>query len=84
MVEDVIDTAINALDDLELETFRGRVVAIPTGSISTLNFSLSEADKQFLFRSGYDTAKQFFEQGPDPTNRFGKTPTSWPPMTSAP
>lgn len=40
IVEDVIDTAINALDDLELQTFPGRVIAIPTGSVATLNFSL--------------------------------------------
>ena len=74
MVKDVIDTAINALDNFELAIFPGRVIALPTGSISTLNFSLSQADKDFLYTSGYDAAKQFFESNPAPTNRFGVTP----------
>jgi NTE family protein len=74
MVKDVIDTAINALDDFEVAIFPGRVIAIPTGTISTLNFSLSEADKDFLYTSGYNTAKQFFDGNPAPTNRFGVTP----------
>jgi hypothetical protein len=39
-----------------------------------LNFSLSEQEKAFLYQSGYDTAKKFFERHPRPTNRFGATP----------
>ena len=74
MIKDVIDTAINALDALELRTFPDRVIAIPTGSISTLNFSLTQEDKDFLFQSGYDTAKRFFAGQPAGTNRFGATP----------
>ena len=76
MIKDVIDTAINALDDFELKTFPERVIAIPTGSVSTLNFSLSEEEKNFLYMSGYDTAKQFFAGQPTGTNRFGATPAS--------
>jgi NTE family protein len=75
MLKGVIDTAINALDDLELESFGNRVIAIPTGSVSTLNFSLSEEERQFLYDSGYATAKQFFAS-PDPTNRFGVRPAA--------
>jgi hypothetical protein len=52
MVKDVIDTAINALDSFELATFPERVIAIPTGTVSTLNFSLSQQDKDFLYQSG--------------------------------
>jgi NTE family protein len=78
MVKDVIDTAINALDGLELDTFPGRVIPIPTGNISTLNFSLSQEDKDFLYQSGYQTAKKFFDGNPTPTNRFGKTPATAP------
>ncbi len=74
MVKDVIDTGINALDDFELKIFPGRVIAIPTGNVSTLNFSLSQQDKDFLYESGYETAKKFFDADPQPTNRFGKTP----------
>ncbi len=74
MIKDVIDTAINALDDFELKTFPDRVIAIPTGSISTLNFSLSQQDKDFLYDSGYETARQFFAGHPAGMNRFGATP----------
>ena len=72
MVKDVIDTAINALDDFELKTFPDRVIALPTGNVSTLNFSLSQADKDFLYESGYDSAKAFFSTDPAGKNRFGK------------
>jgi NTE family protein len=74
MIKGVIDTAINALDNFELKTFRERTIAIPTGSISTLNFSLSQEDKEFLFNSGYNTAKQFFATNPTAINRFGAKP----------
>jgi NTE family protein len=73
MIEDVIDTATSALDDFELRSFGNRVIAIPTGSVSTLNFSLTEQERKFLFESGYTAAKQFFAS-PDPTNRFGERP----------
>jgi NTE family protein len=75
MVKDVIDTAINALDDLELKTFGNRVIAIPTGSVATLNFSLSDQERQFLYEAGYATAKAFFASA-DPTNRFGAKPAN--------
>jgi NTE family protein len=73
MLGAVIDTAINALDDYELTTFGNRVVAIPTGGVSTLNFSLSEKEREFLYDSGYQAAKSFFATA-DPTNRFGARP----------
>jgi NTE family protein len=86
MVKDVIDTAINALDGFELDTFPERVIAIPTGTVSTLNFSLSQQDKDFLYQSGYETAKKLFDAHPKPTNRFGATPpvaTAVPPVPAA-
>jgi NTE family protein len=73
MIKDVIDTAIHALDDVELKNFGNRVIAIPTGSVSTLDFSLSKKEKEGLYQSGYEVAKQFFG-APDPTNRFGAVP----------
>jgi NTE family protein len=73
MLGGVIDTAINALDDYELASFGNRVIAIPTGDVSTLNFSLSEQEREFLYDSGYKAAKSFFES-PDPTNRYGAKP----------
>lgn len=83
LIEDVIDTAINALDSVELKEFGNRVVALPTGNISTLNFSLSKDDREFLYTSGYKTTRAFFATNPDPTNRFGAKPpaTSEPPAT---
>jgi NTE family protein len=72
MVKDVLDTAINALDDFELKTFPDRVIAIPTGEVPTLDFSISQADKDFLYQSGYDTAQQFFAAAPQGVNRFGR------------
>ena len=74
MIKDVIDTAINALDHLELKTFPGRVIAIPTGNVSTLDFSLSAEQKDYLYRSGYDAAHALFAAGLSPINRFGVAP----------
>jgi NTE family protein len=73
MLGDVIDTAINARDDFELKYFGNRVIAIPTGGVSTLNFSLTEAEKARLYDAGYKAAKEFFVS-PDPMNRFGARP----------
>jgi NTE family protein len=73
MLGDVIDTAINARDNFELQLFGNRVISIPTGSVSTLNFSLSEAEKEQLFDAGRKAAEEFFVS-PDPTNRFGARP----------
>jgi NTE family protein len=75
LIEDVIDTAINALDSVELKEFGNRVVQLPTGGVPTLKFSLSDAEKAELYTWGYDAAKVFF-QNPDPTNRFGAEPPS--------
>lgn len=73
MLGDVIDTAINARDDFELEYFGNRVIAIPTGAVSTLNFSLSDGEKEQLYEAGHAAAARFF-LAPDPTNRFGARP----------
>jgi NTE family protein len=73
MVKDVLDTAIDALDDFELQTFPDRVIGIPTGSVATLDFSLSQADKDFLYQSGYDAAREFFAASPKAVNRFGRS-----------
>ena len=75
LITDVMDTAINTLDDFELKSFGNRVIAIPTGDVSTLNFALSERDRKFLYQSGYDAATEFFKH-PDPTNRFGAKPSA--------
>jgi hypothetical protein len=42
--------------------------------VATLNFALSPEQKDFLYQSGYDTAKKFFDSHPQGTNRFGAIP----------
>jgi NTE family protein len=75
MINAIINTGINSLDTFELETFGNRIVAIPTGSVSALNFSLTDVQRKELYDSGYQTTKKFFAAIPDPTNRFGATPS---------
>ena len=74
MVEAILDTSMNAFDKLEMQAFGNRTVAIPTGDVSTLDFALSDEQKQFLYDSGYQAAKSFFAAGPKPTNTYGATP----------
>ena len=74
MVEAILDTSMNAFDKLEMQAFGNRTIAIPTGDVSTLDFALSDEQKQFLYDSGYQAAKSFFAAGPKPTNTYGATP----------
>ena len=76
MLKGVIDTAINALDKLEERSFSNRIVSIATGSIPALQFALTDAQKRFLYDSGYQTAKAFFDQKPTGTNTFGSVPAA--------
>jgi NTE family protein len=74
MLKAILDTSINALDTLELKAFGNRSIAIPTGDVSTLNFALSPEQKTFLYDSGYQAAKAFFDSKPKATNTYGVTP----------
>jgi NTE family protein len=75
MLEAILDTSMNALDRSEQDRFRGRVIAIPTGGVSTLNFDLSPSEKEQLFKAGLDAATSFFENPPaPPENSYGRTP----------
>jgi NTE family protein len=74
MLETVIATAVGALDTLEAKRFGNRIIQIPTGAISALDFSPTAEQKQALYDGGYQAAKQFFASNPTPTNTFGKTP----------
>ncbi|MBD3246748.1 MAG: hypothetical protein GF333_07020 [Candidatus Omnitrophica bacterium] len=40
-----------------------RTIPIPTGSISTIKFDLTEEDKQFLWESGYEAAQEAIRKG---------------------
>lgn len=76
MLKGVLETSINALDKLEMKAFASRTIAIPTGSVSTLNFQLSDAEKQFLYDSGRKAAEEFFSGKPSARNIYGAVPAS--------
>jgi NTE family protein len=76
MLKAIVDTSMNALDQLEMVAFAPRTISIPTGDIPTLDFELSEAQKKELYDFGYTTAKAFFEANPDGRNTFGQVPAS--------
>jgi len=73
MLEGILDTAMNALDKFELGRFSSRVIPIPTGAVSTLNFNLSDSEKGYLYESGLKAAEAFFAKAPKPENSHGKT-----------
>jgi NTE family protein len=79
MLEAVLDSAINALDELENKAFSNRTISIPTGAVPTLQFDLTDEQKAFLYDSGYKTAKQFFDAKPAGRNTYGATPSQTPP-----
>jgi NTE family protein len=72
MLEGILDTATNALDKFSERRFESRVIPIPTGRVSTLNFDLSAAEKKYLYDSGLDAARKFFGGSPKPQNSYGK------------
>ncbi len=74
MLEGVLDAAMNALDKFEARRFQSRVIAIPTGQVSTLNFNLSEEEKKYLYESGLEAARAFFAGSPSGENSYGHTP----------
>lgn len=74
MLKAILDSSTSALDKLALKAFGNRVISIPTGEISTLDFALTERQKEFLYESGYQAAKAFFASGPKATNIYGATP----------
>jgi NTE family protein len=76
MLEGILDTAMNALDKFEAQRFASRVIAIPTGAVSTLNFNLSESEKEYLYDSGLQAARTFFASSPSGENSYGKIPSS--------
>jgi NTE family protein len=74
MLKAILNTSTSALDKLEQQAFGNRSVAIPTGDVSTLDFALTDEQKTFLYDSGYQVAKSFFDSKPKPTNTYGVTP----------
>jgi NTE family protein len=76
MGEAILDTSMNAFDRFDEKLFGPRTVAIPTGEIETLDFDLTEAQKNELFEFGHQAAKEFFAKDPKGVNLlFGATPS---------
>jgi NTE family protein len=76
MLAGILDSSTNALDKFSEEKFGPRVIAIPTGAVSTLNFDLTAEDRQYLYTSGYDAAERFFAAAPAPVNIYGEAPAA--------
>jgi NTE family protein len=74
MAAGILDTAMNAFDTRDVLAFGNRTVSIPTGDVPSLAFSLSPAQQETLYRSGYDAAQAFFAGRPSGRNAFGETP----------
>jgi NTE family protein len=74
MLRAVLDTAINAADAHDLLTFGDRTVSIPTDDVPTLAFDLTPAQRDLLYRLGYETAAAFFAKRPLGTNSLGVVP----------
>lgn len=49
-----------------------RTVSIPTGAVSTLNFELTDEERDFLYDSGHTTAREFFRTQADYLNSYGQ------------
>lgn len=78
MLKAIVDTSMNALDKLEMVAFGPRTISIPTGDIPTLDFALTEAQKNELYESGHRTAEAFFKAKPDGINTYGAVPANIP------
>jgi NTE family protein len=76
MLKAIVDTSTNALDTLELKEFGPRTISLPTGDIATLDFALTNAQKTFLYDSGYQAAKAFFDAKPTGVNTYGAVPAN--------
>jgi NTE family protein len=76
MGEAILDASMNAFDRFDEKLFGPRTIAIPTGDIETLDFDLTEAEKDELFEFGHTAAKDFFAKDPSGKNLlFGATPS---------
>jgi NTE family protein len=76
MLKAIIDTSTSALDTLELKAFGPRTILLPTDDVSTLDFGVTDAQKQLLYDLGYQAAKAFFDAKPEGRNTYGAIPSS--------
>lgn len=76
MLKAIVDTSTNALDKFEASEYHPRTIALPTGDIGTLDFALTDAQKQELYDNGHRAAKEFFDAQPNGVNTYGAIPAS--------
>ncbi len=74
MVRALVETSIGVHDHLEADTFSQRTVVISTGSVATLQFTMSDDEKRTLWEAGHRAASDFFASGPTGANIFGEVP----------
>jgi NTE family protein len=68
----IFASTTEAWDQRMSEATTVRTVSIPTGSVKTLNFDLGPEDRDYLYRSGYETAREFFRAEPEYMNSYGR------------
>jgi NTE family protein len=78
MLKAIADTSMNVFDKFEMVAFGPRTISIPTGNIPTLDFALTDAQKQELYDSGHRVAQEFFGAKPDGHNTYGAIPANMP------
>jgi NTE family protein len=76
MLKAIVDTSTNALDKFEEKEYHPRTISLPTGDIATLDFALTKQQKDFLYESGYQAAKAFFDANPTGVNTYGAIPAN--------
>lgn len=76
MLKAIVDTSTNALDKFEEREYHPRTISLPTGDIGTLDFALTKEQKTFLYDSGYQAAKAFFDGNPTGVNTYGAVPAN--------
>jgi len=60
-IKSILDTMMLAHEKIYVEEANwARTIPIPTGNIKTIQFNLSDADKEWLYNSGYEAATKFF------------------------
>ena len=69
----MLHATMSAWDERLERSSAVRTVSIPTGSVSTLDFNLSDSDRDALYHGGHDVARDFFRAEPDYVNQFGQT-----------
>ena len=68
----IFASATEAWDQRMSQASTVRTVSIPTGSVRTLDFELAPEDRDYLYRSGYETARDFFRAEPEYMNSYGR------------